>query len=66
IKFDWKLPTQMNLLENYASNPSKSASKGASNLPSAHHCTREWNQFLIAIIVTQDSTRKIRFSINRI
>ncbi|CAG8719355.1 12397_t:CDS:1, partial [Funneliformis mosseae] len=39
IKFDWKLPIQMNLLENYASNPSKSASKDASNLLSAYHCT---------------------------
>ena len=29
----------MNLLGNYASKPSKSASKSASNLPSAYHCT---------------------------
>ncbi|GBB89346.1 hypothetical protein RclHR1_01600018 [Rhizophagus clarus] len=34
------LPIQMNLLRNYASKPSKSASKSASNLPSAHHWLR--------------------------
>ena len=37
----------MNLLVNYASKPSKSASKGASNLPSAYHCIKAMQQTMI-------------------